>query len=70
MLTDEQLNELRLRGTKVRVIRDNLAENDVRGVVVAWNETELLIRKPNRNVVKLPRHYTVIPADAPRPEIY
>jgi hypothetical protein len=69
MLSDEQLNEYRVSGTKVRVIRDNVEANDVRGIVVAWNETELIIRKQNRNVVKLPRSYAVVPMDEPRPEI-
>ena len=70
MLTDEQLNDYRQSGTKVRVIRDNLESNDVRGVVVAWNDKELIIRKQNRNVVKLPRTYAVIPMDSPRPELF
>jgi hypothetical protein len=69
MLSDEQLNEYRVNATKVRVIRDNVEANDVRGIVVAWNETELIIRKQNRNVVKLPREYVVVPMDQPRPEI-
>ncbi len=69
MLSDEQLNAYRLNAVKVRVIRDNVEANDVRGIVVAWNETELIIRKQNRNVVKLPRTYMVIPMDQPRPEI-
>ena len=69
MLSDEELNAYRVNGTKVRVIRDNVASNDVRGVIVAWNEDELIIRKQNRNVVKLPRQYTIIPADADRPEL-
>lgn len=70
MVTDEQLNAFRLNGTKVRVIRDNSEANDVVGLVVAWNDKEMLIRKANRRVVKLPRNYPVIPADAERPAPY
>lgn len=70
MIGEEQLNEYRLNGTKVRVIRDNAEANDVLGVVVAWNDEEMIIRKQNRRVVKLPRKYTVIPADAERPEVF
>lgn len=66
MISDEQLNEYRLSGEKVRVIRDGLPENDVRGIVVAWNDTHVLIRRPNRNVVKLDRNYMIQPAREPR----
>lgn len=70
MVSDEQLNEYRLNGTKVRVIRDNSEANDVKGIVVAWNEEEMIIRKQNRRVVKLSRKYIVVPADAKRPELF
>jgi len=70
MISDEQLNEYRINGTKVRVIRDNAVTNDVRGIVVAWNDEQLIIRKQNRNVVRLPRHYTVVRQDEERPEIF
>lgn len=66
MISDEQLNEYRLSGEKVRVVRDALAENDIRGVVVAWDDTHVLIRRPNRNVVKLDRSYSISPAKEPR----
>lgn len=66
MITDEQLNEYRLSGEKVRVIRDALPSNDVRGIVVAWNEEEVVIRRPNRNVIKLDRNYIIQPAKMPR----
>ncbi|MNF11947.1 hypothetical protein D3C76_799540 [compost metagenome] len=66
MITDEQLNEYRLSGEKVRVIRDAIASNDVRGIVVAWDDTHVLIRKPNRNVVKLDRSYIIQPSREPR----
>ena len=58
-LTDETLEALRLRGERVRVVRDINPENDVVGLVVAWNEQELLIRKPNKKVVKLKRSYQI-----------
>lgn len=70
MLTDEQLNEYRLNGTKVRVIRDNSEANDFKGIIVAWNEEEMIIRKQNRRVVKLSRKYPVVPADAERPQLF
>lgn len=70
MISDEQLDEYRLNGIKVRVIRDNNEKNDVRGIVVAWNDEELIIRKQNRNVVRLPRRYIVVPLDTERPEIF
>ncbi|NWL89442.1 MULTISPECIES: hypothetical protein [unclassified Paenibacillus] len=67
MITDEQLNEYRLSGQKVRVVRDALPENDVRGIIVAWDETHVLVRRPNRNVVKLDRNYLIQSAKDPRP---
>lgn len=66
MISDEQLNEYRISGEKVRVVRDVLEENDIRGIVVAWDETHVLIRRPNRNVVKLDRRYSIRPAKEPR----
>ncbi|RCX21687.1 hypothetical protein DFP94_102443 [Fontibacillus phaseoli] len=66
MISDEQLNEFRLSGEKVRVVRDSIPENDVRGIVVAWDDTHVLIRKPNRNVVKLDRSYSYSPSREPR----
>lgn len=66
MISDEQLNEFRISGEKVRVVRDALPENDVRGIVVAWDDTHVLIRKPNRNVVKLDRNYSYRPSREPR----
>ncbi len=58
MISDEQLESLRQSGAKVRVIRDANPENDVRGYVVAWDDREVLIRRPNRRVIKLSREYT------------
>lgn len=71
MISDEELNAFRLSGEKVRVVRDALPENDIRGIVVAWDDTHVLIRRPNRNVVKLDRRYSISPAKEPRisPEI-
>jgi hypothetical protein len=70
MVTDDQLDRWRLDGTRVRVVRDALEMNDVIGYVVAWDDAHVLIRRPNRRVVKLARSYTFVPADAPRPEIF
>ncbi|MCM3038499.1 hypothetical protein M3201_02120 [Paenibacillus motobuensis] len=69
MITDEQLNEYRLSGQKVRVVRDALPENDVRGIIVAWDETHVLVRRPNRNMVKLDRNYLIQSAKDPRPSL-
>lgn len=66
MLSDEQLNAYRLSGEKVRVVRDGLKENDIRGIVVAWDDTQVLIRRPNRNVVKLDRNYVIQPSKEER----
>ena len=57
MITDEQLDELRLSGERVRVIRDNIESNDVNGYVVAWDAEHVIIRRRNRRVVKLDRRY-------------
>lgn len=58
MISDEQLESLRQSGVKVRVVRDANPDNDVRGYVVAWDDKEVLIRRPNRRVIKLSREYT------------
>ena len=70
MLSDEELNDYRLNGTKVRVIRDNSEANDVKGIIVAWNDESLIIRKQNRHVVELPRHYIVQPMAEERRSVY
>lgn len=59
LLNDEQLDKLRVDGTKIRIVRDALAENDVRGIVVAWDEEYVLIRRPNRRVIKIKRSYPI-----------
>jgi len=66
MIDDEQLNAYRISGEKVRVVRDGLKENDIRGIVVAWDDTHVLIRRPNRNVVKLDRNYIIQPSKEER----
>lgn len=65
-MDEQQLNQYRVEGTKVRVIRDVLEQNDVVGIVVAWDEESILIRRANRRVVKLDRKYRIQPADEPR----
>jgi RNase P/RNase MRP subunit p29 len=67
MISDEQLNEYRVQGTKVRVVRDVNTANDVKGIVVAWDETTVLIRKQNRRVVTLDRNYAIQPFTDERP---
>jgi RNase P/RNase MRP subunit p29 len=66
MITDEQLNEYREIGTKLRVIRDIDPINDIKGIVVAWDEHSVLIRKQNRKVLKLVRSYTYQPWEQER----
>jgi len=60
MISDELLNDFRVNGSKVKVIRDANPKNDVTGTVVAWSEETVLIRKINRKVVKLARTYTYV----------
>jgi hypothetical protein len=61
MINDEKLDAYRLSGEKVRVVRDGLESNDVIGIVLAWDEEQVLIRRQNRRVVKLDRNYTYQP---------
>ena len=68
MISDELLDQYRVEGTIVRVVRDADPANDVIGIVVAWNDRSVLIRKPNRKVVQLDRHYLYVPADKDRPK--
>jgi hypothetical protein len=63
---EEQLDRYRVEGTKVRVVRDSLEQNDVVGIVVAWDDASVLIRRPNRRVVKLDRSYRIQEATEPR----
>ncbi|XID93710.1 hypothetical protein ACF3MZ_04030 [Paenibacillaceae bacterium WGS1546] len=66
MLSDEQLDRLRVDGTKIRIVRDALEQNDVVGIVVAWDDEYLLVRRPNRRVIKVKRTYRLQKADEPR----
>ncbi|WP_028562556.1 hypothetical protein [Paenibacillus pinihumi] len=66
MLSDEQLDAFRVQGTAVRVVRDHIEGNDVYGIVVAWNEEQVMIRKKSRRIVKLSRSYRYEPASEER----
>lgn len=68
MISDEQLDAYRISGEKIRVVRDGLESNDVRGIVLAWDETQVMIRRPNKRVVKLDRNYLYQPYSEPRPD--
>lgn len=65
-MNDEQLDRYRVEGTKVRIVRDALEQNDVVGIVVAWDDEFVLIRKQNRRVIKIKRGYAMQPASEPR----
>jgi hypothetical protein len=67
MITDEQLDEFRVQSTVLRVIRDVNTTNDVKGIVVAWDEDTVIIRKQNRRVVTLDRNYVYQPFTEARP---
>ncbi|GAB6926378.1 hypothetical protein JCM10914A_03610 [Paenibacillus sp. JCM 10914] len=58
MISDDRLNELRLSGELVRVVRDGMESNDIIGFVVAWDAEQVIIRRRNRRVVKLDRRYS------------
>jgi len=66
MLNEEQLDKLRVDGTKIRIVRDALEQNDVVGIVVAWDDEYVLIRRPNRRVVKVKRSYSIQTASEER----
>ncbi|WP_443146967.1 hypothetical protein [Paenibacillus sp. HWE-109] len=70
MISDEQLDQYRIDSTLLRVIRDVSPRNDVRGIVVAWDDDSVLIRKKNRRVVKLARSYVYQPHGDERPPEY
>ncbi|MDF2938610.1 MAG: hypothetical protein K0Q90_3983 [Paenibacillaceae bacterium] len=57
MVTEEMLQQFRLSGSRVRVLRDADPANDILGIVVAWDEETVLLRKINRKLVKLSREY-------------
>ncbi|EJW17719.1 hypothetical protein M5X00_17275 [Paenibacillus alvei] len=71
MMEEAVLDSYRQEGTLVRVVRDMLEINDVRGYVVAWDDESVMIRKRNRRVVKLSRAYAIQSANEPRivPEV-
>jgi len=66
MVSEEQLDAYRQSGESVRVVRDEIEANDVLGIVVAWDETTVLVRKRSRRVVKLSRSYRYIPISEER----
>lgn len=70
MITEEQLDLFRLNGTMVRVVRDQLEENDVVGIVVAWDEEQVMVRKANRRIVKLSRMYRYEPVAQKRSNLF
>jgi hypothetical protein len=67
-MTDELLDAYRVEGIKIRVVRDADPANDVRGHVVAWDDESVIVRRPNRKVVKLSRSYFIQPAAEQRPD--
>ncbi|WP_424768999.1 hypothetical protein [Paenibacillus sp. sgz302251] len=67
MVNEEQLDQFRISGETVRVVRDGMEQNDVLGIVVAWDDSTVVIRRPNRRVVKVSRKYTYVPASEERP---
>jgi hypothetical protein len=66
MVSEELLNQLRLGGIKVRVVRDADPVNDVKGYVMAWNDHQVMIKKLNKKVLKLDRSYRYQPWEVPR----
>jgi hypothetical protein len=66
MISEEMLDKYRIDGTKLRVVRDADPANDVKGIVLAWDDDFVLIRKQNRNVLKLDRNYLYQPFDEER----
>ena len=68
LISEEQLNAFRLEGTRVRVVRDHVEVNDVTGIIVAWDESHVMVRRPNRRIVKLSRMYTYEAASEDRGE--
>lgn len=66
MISDEQLDAYRISGEKIRVVRDALESNDVKGIVLALDESQVMVRRPNKRVVKLDRNYVYQPFSEPR----
>jgi len=46
-----------MEGTLLRVVRDADPKNDVKGIVVAWDDDNVMLRKQNRRIVKLDRNH-------------
>jgi hypothetical protein len=61
MVSDEQLDAWRVAGIVVKVVRDAEAVHDVKGIVVAWDDEVVMIRKQNRKIVRLSREYQYLP---------
>lgn len=70
MISEEQLDQYRVSGETIRVVRDAIEANDVKGIVVAWDESSVVIRRPNRRVVKLSRTYSYTPASEDRLNLF
>ncbi|MEY9092820.1 hypothetical protein [Paenibacillus sp. RC84] len=70
MISDEQLDQYRIDGTLLRIVRDADPRNDIRGYVVAWNESSVAIRKRSRKLVQLDRKYVYQPYTESRPAEY
>jgi len=66
MISDEELDRFRLEGTRVRVVRDADLANDVKGYVMAWDDHTVMIKKPNKRVLKLDRGYRYQPWEEER----
>lgn len=69
MISDEQLDAYRISGEKIRVVRDGLESNDVKGIVLAWDDSQVMVRRPNKRVVKLDRNYVFQPFSEPRKDL-
>ena len=65
-VSETALDQWRLQGTLVRVVRDYNPENDVIGLVAAWNDQKVILRKRNKKVVELFRTYLFQIASEPR----
>lgn len=66
MVSEEQLDKFRVSGETIRVVRDAMEANDVHGIVVAWDDSSVVIRRPSRRVVKLSRSYSYGPVSEER----
>ena len=66
MMEEEKLDRYRVEGAKVRIVRDAMEMNDVVGIVVAWDDDTVMIRRPNRRIVKVSRAHRIQRAEEPR----